>query len=362
MNAVIGFTHLLSQNARPDQEEFLKVLKFSANNLMSLINDVLDFNKIEEGKIIFEKVPFSMYDLMNNIRLSFRQKIAEKNLYFRLELDNELPSVVIGDQVRLAQVVSNLAGNAIKFTEEGGVIISLRIVKKMQKAITIAFEVKDSGIGIDTGDQEKIFEVFTQASSDTTRKYGGSGLGLAIVKKLLHLQQSQIKLSSEQGCGATFYFELDFETSAESSTTRQVDVGPGIASNLAGVKILLVEDNPINVLLAKEFLRQWSVECDVAVNGLDAVEAVKSDHYDLVLMDLQMPEMDGYQATRAIRNLTGDYYSTLPIIALTASVLLEDKEKVLESGMNDFVTKPFIPEELQAKIAGYCMITTKLSA
>ncbi|MET0244980.1 MAG: response regulator, partial [Flavitalea sp.] len=353
MNAVIGFTNLLAQNARPDQKEYLKVLEFSARNLMSLINDVLDFNKIEEGKLVFENTAFDISDLLNNIQLSFQQKADEKGLFFNFSADNKIPELIMGDPVRLGQVITNLVGNAVKFTEKGGVAVCMNVVSESNSRYRIGFEIKDTGIGIAKSEQDAVFTLFTQASSETTRKFGGSGLGLAIVKKLLTMQGSSISMQSEPGKGSAFYFEMEFEkyfVDEEHVGTDLSDKVVEVINGLKGLKVLLAEDNPINVMLASEFLRQWEVECDVTGTGQGAVEAVMAKDYDVVLMDIQMPEMDGYEATEAIRAMNGQKYQTLPIIALTASASIEDKGNVLSAGMNDFVTKPFMPEELKNKI------------
>ncbi|RYG06315.1 MAG: hybrid sensor histidine kinase/response regulator [Chitinophagaceae bacterium] len=353
MNAVIGFTNLLAQTARPDQKEYLKVLEFSASNLMSLINDVLDFNKIEEGKLVFENTSFDIAELMKNIQLSFQQKADEKGLYLNFSADKSIPALIMGDPVRLSQVITNLVGNAVKFTEKGGVAVSMNVVSESNSRYRIGFEIKDTGIGIAKSEQNAVFSLFTQATAETTRKFGGSGLGLAIVKKLLTIQGSSISLQSEKGKGSAFYFEMEFEkciVATISVENDMADAGIKIPQNLKGLKVLLAEDNPINVMLASEFLRQWEVECDVTGTGQGAVDAIVAKDYDVVLMDIQMPEMDGYEATEAIRALNGHKYQTLPIIALTASASIEDKGNVLSAGMNDFVTKPFIPDELKNKI------------
>jgi len=253
MNAVIGFTHLLLQNPREDQVEYLNILKFSGENLLVLINDILDFSKIEAGKLEFENVDFSIKDLIRNIRAAMVQRANEKNIQLKLMIDEDLPDAVIGDPVRLGQILTNLISNAIKFTGEGKVVVAASLVKHDQDTTTIAFEVKDTGIGIPKDKQESIFESFTQASSDTTRKYGGTGLGLTITKRLLEMQGSAIKLNSEAGVGSTFSFDLTFQNSElkiESVVARQSPVIPG---SLKGTRILLAEDNQINVLLAKQF-------------------------------------------------------------------------------------------------------------
>lgn len=353
MNAVIGFTHLLMRNAREDQKEFLRILKFSGENLLVLINDILDFSKIEAGKIEIEEVDFNLKEMANTIKSALQHKAKSKGLQLKLLLDEDIPDFVKGDPVRLGQVITNLCTNAVKFTEEGSIIVSAMVMKQTKDNITIHFEVKDTGIGIAEDMHENIFESFTQASSDTTRKFGGTGLGLTITKRLLELMHSKIQLSSKPGKGSTFYFDLTFKTSEKKLWAKEEVVMIDGKKSLKGVQILIVDDSRVNILLAQELLKQWQGECDVAANGLEAVEKIKTKDYDIVLMDLQMPEMDGYQATHEIRSLQEEKYRQLPIIALTASAMLEIKDKAFTVGMNDYISKPFNPDELYSKIVKF---------
>lgn len=353
MNAVIGFTHLLlQQNPKPDQMEYLNILKFSAENLLVLINDILDFSKIEAGKIEFEEVDFNILSLLENIRSGILQKANEKGILLKLKVANDVNITVVGDPTRLGQILTNLVSNAVKFTESGKVTISAAISARQRDQVTIDFRVEDTGIGIPPEKLDNIFDSFTQATSDTTRKYGGSGLGLTITKRLLELQNSQIHVDSEPGSGSAFYFSLSFPIS-EKHLSEPSNGAPTHYFNLKGMKLLIVEDNNINVLLMKNFMRQWDVQYDLAENGLVALEKVQANDYDLVLMDLQMPEMDGYEATRHIRRLSGEKYQNLPIIALTASAMMDIKDIAFTVGMNDYISKPFSPAELYAKIASY---------
>jgi PAS domain S-box-containing protein len=353
MNAVIGFTHLLlQQNPKPEQMEYLNILKFSAENLLALINDILDFSKIEAGKIEFEEVDFNVLSLLENIRSGVLQKANEKGIMLKLNVGNDLNITVIGDPTRLGQILTNLVSNAVKFTESGKVTISATISERSDDRVTIDFRVEDTGIGIPPDKLENIFDSFTQATSDTTRKYGGSGLGLTITKRLLELQNSPIQVESEPGKGSAFNFSLSFPIS-EKHFAEQANGTPANQFSLKGMKLLIVEDNNINVLLMKNFMKQWNVQYDLAENGLVALEKVRTNDYDLVLMDLQMPEMDGYEATRHIRLLPGERYQRLPIIALTASAMMDIKDIAFTVGMNDYISKPFSPAELYAKIASY---------
>lgn len=354
MNAVIGFTHLLiHQEPRPDQMEFLNFLKFSAENLLVLINDILDFSKIEAGRVEFENVDFSLTELIKNIRLALLQKANEKNIQIKLMMDQDLPNAIIGDPVRVGQILTNLMSNAVKFTHQGKVTITATLAESKKGESTIDFEIADTGIGISPDKVESIFESFTQASSDTTRKYGGSGLGLTITKRLLQLLGSDITVESEQDKGSVFNFRLTFKTSRKQLNRHNDNEEFYTLKSLKGTRLLIAEDNQINVILAKQFMKQWDVECDVAENGEIALTLVQTRDYDMVLMDLQMPEMDGYQTTRAIRELPGEQYKTLPIIALTASAMLDIQDMAFTVGMNDYVSKPFNPNELHRKIDLY---------
>ncbi|MCF2498087.1 PAS domain-containing protein [Dyadobacter chenhuakuii] len=353
MNAVIGFTHLLLQHdPKPEQMEYLNILKFSAENLLVLINDILDFSKIEAGKIEFEEVDFNILVLLENIRSGSIQRADEKGISLELNVDEALNLNVIGDPVRLGQILTNLVSNAVKFTEFGKVTISATIAKRDPDSVTIDFEIQDTGIGIPPEKLDNIFDSFTQATSDTTRKYGGSGLGLTITKRLLELQKSTINLRSKPGEGSAFYFSLTFKLSKKQIPAQTSHSVTDIKS-LKGMKVLIVEDNAVNIFLMKNFMKQWEIDYDVAENGLIACEIVQQNDYDLVLMDLQMPEMDGYEATAKIRYLPDPKYAQLPIIALTASAMLDIKDIAFKVGMNDYISKPFTPNELYTKIAAY---------
>lgn len=350
MNAVIGMTHLLLQeNPRPDQMENLHSLKFSSENLLVLINDVLDYSKIEAGKIVFEEVDFNLHSLLEGLRQSFVFQASDKNIQIECHIEPDVPKIVIGDPVRLNQVLINLMSNAMKFTEQGKVSLSARVVGSDKKITRIEFSVSDTGIGISPDIIGEIFNSFVQASPDTTRKYGGTGLGLAICKQLLRLKHSDIHVESEPEKGARFYFILAFMNSTLKHITDTDDIGKISYKKLNGKKVLLVEDNEINRLVAFKFLRKWGVEVTEAGNGKEALEHLKKNVFDLVLMDLQMPVMDGYEATRLIRSSMPNG-KTIPIVALTASIMNEVQEKILTSGMNDIILKPFNPGELYSKI------------
>lgn len=353
LNGVIGMTDvLLLDNPREDQSENLNMLKFSANNLLTLINAVLDINKIEAGKIIMEKMPFKIELLVKNIYNSFKMKASEKNLDFTIDIEPDLEQVVIlGDPTRLTQILINLIENALKFTSAGGVYIIIKTIEKQDNTVRLHFCVSDTGIGIPLNKQDLIFESFSQASSSTTREYGGTGLGLTIVKNLLELHNSTIAIQSRENAGTSFSFEICYEL---SDTLIEKNAVPRPASqhetDISDLAVLVAEDNQMNTLLMKKLLARWQIFPDFAVNGVEALSAVKHKTYDLILMDIHMPLMDGYEAASAIRNNPDPIKSQIPIIAVTASVSLDVRGKVMQAGMNDFVSKPFKPEDLRSKL------------
>ena len=350
LNAVIGITHILmDDNPTEAQLENLKILNFSSQNLLSLINDVLDFTKIETGNMVLEKADVNLKDLVSQTLNTLQFKTVDKDVRLKSEIDHRIPLYVIGDHTRLYQILINLLGNAVKFTETGEVKLKLDLIEERKKTITVSFEVSDTGIGIAPDKIDYIFETYTQASSDTTRKYGGTGLGLAITKRLVELHNSHIAVKSEIGKGSSFSFLIEFDRSEQTSESAPITLSD-IPLNST---ILVVDDNYINRLLAGKVLGKWGIQVDFAENGEIALEKVQKTPYDMVLMDLQMPVMDGLEATQAIRKLDGDYYRKLPIIALTASIVSKERMKIFESGMNDFVMKPFIPAVLYEKIRSY---------
>ncbi|MEM9831210.1 MAG: response regulator [Bacteroidota bacterium] len=357
MNAVIGMSHLLlEENPREDQLKSLQTLKFSANLLLSLINDILDFSKIEAGKIVLETVSFNLKDMLQGIKAAQGIKAQEKQVRLKLRWDDDLPEMVVGDSVRIGQIINNLVSNAIKFTTEGQVCIDVELLEEHPQSVRVGFKVKDTGIGISDEQIEAIFEEFSQASSSTTRRFGGTGLGLAITKKLLEMQGSQIEVTSKVGEGSTFAFELDLQKSDEKATkdTQDTEVHDTYIGRLEGLQVLLVEDNPVNQYVAARFIKKWGATLDTANNGKEALEKVKKQRYDVVLMDLQMPVMDGLEATKNIRGWEESQgKQAVPIIALTASATQTTREKVVSLGMNDFVTKPFDPKELFTRLQSH---------
>ena len=341
LNAIIGYIHLMIQeDPLPSQINYLNILQVSARNLMSLINDVLDFSKIEEGKIIFANSDFDLRKLMNDIRLSNKIRADENCNVIKLMIDEEVPSYVKGDITRLTQILNNLISNAIKFTKNGRVTIELQLKSRFENRSEIVFSIKDTGIGISKESQELIFERFTQEHSYITREYGGSGLGLTIIRKLLNMMDSDIYVESEQGKGSEFYFTLWLE---ESNVVTEIAPQRVIAGDmLAGKRVLLVEDVDFNLLLATKILERWQIVVSVAKNGLQALELARNNEYDMILMDVQMPVMDGISASREIRQFNKDVY----IVALTASTSNAMQEKFNKIGINGYVYKPIDPDLL----------------
>ncbi len=352
MNAVIGMTNLLlDDEPRENQIENLKTLRFSANNLLSLINDILDFSKIEAGKIHFEKIEFDLRDLLRGIFETFKISAQSKNIYLKTEGNFEdLKYTIKGDPTRMTQIFTNLIGNALKFTKKGGVTIETKILRVEYGKAKIYFAVKDTGIGIPPAKQQTIFESFTQASEDTSRVYGGTGLGLAITKRLIELQDSKIEIASIVGEGSTFYFVLDFELGKLIVPQKKTVTGVSLSKDgIIGARILMAEDNKINQIVARKTLAKWKVELSIANDGLEVVEMYKNGDYDLILMDINMPNMNGYEASTEIRKL-GGLKGKVPIIALTASAFATVAEEAKAVGMNDHLGKPFNPLELYDKI------------
>ncbi len=348
LNAVIGISHiLLLEDHKEEQLENLNALKFSSEHLLGLINNILDFNKIESGALELELRDFSLENILQGLQKVFQQKAKEKRINFRIKKDNELPDVLKGDSMRLFQILTNLVNNAVKFTEEGKVTLDIEVSSQTDDKVVILFQIIDTGIGIPVNKLDKIFESFTQANSNTTRKYGGTGLGLAICKKLLEIMDSKLQVESTEGEGSTFSFEVEFEKS-EKSSDLQPNYGNRLQpfSSLKGLSVLVVEDYKMNILVIERFLKKWDIDYDIALDGAIAIEMAVKKEYDLVLMDLQMPVMNGFDSSREIRQNTTVHNRTIPIFALSASVSMNVKNKITEFGMDGHISKPFNPSEL----------------
>jgi PAS domain S-box-containing protein len=348
MNAIIGFTDLLLKtNPSDEQREYLEAVHMAGDNLTSMINDVLDLAKIEAGKIEFESKPFSVRAVMANTHRLLSQTAFQSGLRFEWECEGNVPMYVLGDELRLSQILINLTGNAIKFTEKGFVKFICFIKSETDERIDLVFNVEDSGIGIAPEKVNAIFEPFTQGSADSTRRYGGTGLGLSIVHDLAELQGGSVSVKSKEGVGSSFTVVLPLKK-VSMEVIEQVEQALKPVESPGNIRILLVEDQPLNQQLAKKLISDFGFTSETAVNGKVAVEFLENETFDLVLMDLQMPDMDGYQATKIIRE---KLKLQIPIIALTAHSSAGQREKCFALGMNDYLIKPFRAQELYFKIA-----------
>jgi PAS domain S-box-containing protein len=345
VNAIVGMSALLASTSLNDQQrEYLKTMRFSSDGLLVLIDDLLDVSRIEAGKVELEQLEFSMQENFSELTKSLRLRAEEKGLLFEWNLDERIAPRLLGDVHRLNQIITNLIGNAIKFTPQGKVRLEITQVGESNEMQGIRFSVIDTGIGIAAERQTAVFQAFAQEDNSTTRKYGGTGLGLSISKRIVEMMGGELKLTSEKNAGTTFSFEVQLKKSAEGSV-----VVKEFKPNLEGSRILLVEDNKVNQFLANALLKSWNAQVDISEDGLDALDRMRNVNYDLVLMDLQMPIMDGFEATEQIRN---ELNSKVPIIGLSANALNGERERSLEKGMNEYVSKPFQPEVLYDKIHG----------
>ncbi|UZR94731.1 ATP-binding protein [Chondrinema litorale] len=364
LNGVTGMAQALQDSDLSNQQHtWVKMLKSSAAILMELINDVLDISKIESGKLKIDSAPIEIENIIDTVVESNKPKFHEKGLLVTIDVDENTPEFVMGDHLRLSQILMNLLNNAIKFTQMGFIAIGNKIIKEDEHEIQIRFYVKDTGIGISKENFNKIFQNFTQEKSDTTRLYGGTGLGLSICKSLVEMQGGKMDLESEVGQGSTFSFELSFKKIAKEKIP---EIRKEILSKKKDLipfehtcKILVAEDNETNQIVVKTFLDQWNVDVDMVENGLIAVEKLKQFDYDMVLMDVHMPEMDGYTATKTIRSMANPQKSKIAIIAMTAAVLQGESEKCFASGMDDYISKPLDKQILYEKIQNHLPETWK---
>jgi PAS domain S-box-containing protein len=349
MNAIIGFTKVvLKTELTAKQKEYLTAIKLSGDALIVLINDILDLAKVDAGKMIFEKTPFKIRLSIKAMLHLFETKIQEKNLKLTTHIDHAIPEVLVGDPVRLHQIILNLVSNAVKFTNEGKISVDIKLVSETDDDVAIQFSIIDTGIGVIETKIESIFENFQQATSGTSRIFGGTGLGLAIVKQLVEAQNGTITVESTLGKGSTFSFVLYFD-----KTSNEAVLEPEILeidTEIKDTKILVVEDMELNQLLMKTLLDDFGFECDVAANGKIAIDKLKNHTYDIILMDLQMPEMNGFEATEYIRN---KMKLEIPIIALTADVTTVDVAKCKAVGMNDYISKPVDERLLYSKLINF---------
>ncbi|NEQ40910.1 MAG: response regulator [Okeania sp. SIO3I5] len=378
MNGILGLTHLVQQTPlQSNQRDYLKKIQSSAQSLLQIINDILDFSKIEAGKLELEFILFELDDILNSINNILGLKAAEKGIQLVFQVGDDVPQCLIGDSLRLTQVLMNLASNAVKFTETGFVTIAVELLSCTDETVRLKYQVQDTGMGIDRSQIERLFQSFTQVDTSISRKYGGTGLGLAICQGIVNMMGGSIGVESELGKGTTFHFELEFGYSRELSDTSDFPVSTNLRDTqlsdlvrleeIQGANILLVEDNAINQQIVRELLQKVGLNVDCASNGKEAIAKVQELSYDLILMDIRMPEIDGLEATRLIRclaeenNREGKWFATVPIIAITANAMDIDRTKSLEVGMNDHLAKPINPQRLYETLCKWIVPTRSSS-
>lgn len=359
LNAILGYTHLLKQVIPEEHlKDKLEKISISSNHLLAIINDILDISKIDAGKLALEKQHFNLSALFNQIQSLMHTQAMEKNIEISIDHDS-VPEWLYGDETRIRQIVLNFMGNAIKFTKNGKVCLRAKKLETKEQVVTVYIEVQDSGIGIAEDKIAGLFKEFEQGDSSITRLYGGTGLGLAISQRLVHLMGGEIGVKSQVGVGSTFWFFVDLEMGNSNRVNHHYqkepieDIEERIKKQYQNRNLLLVEDNPINRDVAEELLCGVGFDVETAHNGLDAIEKIKAHPYDLILMDIQMPKMDGIQATTIIRNL--EQHNDIPILAMTANVFEEDKQRCFSAGINDFVAKPIEPSNLFTTLIKYLL-------
>jgi PAS domain S-box-containing protein len=352
LNGIAGMAGLLSQNPSPEEREtYLNAIKHSSENLKLIINDILDLAAIESGKLNLEKIAFNLKDFLPSLISTFMYQAREKRISLDYHIDENLNKILVGDPVRLNQILINLISNAVKFTHSGSIKVLCTAEREQKGICWVRIEVIDSGVGIPQDKLDTIFESFSQADASVTRKYGGTGLGLTIVKQLVELQKGRIAVTSKENEGSSFIVLVPYGIGKKGAVTQSSPKNERAlkAVNASQLVVLLVEDNDINRLYAKSILKNWQCYTDTAENGLVALEKIKNQAYDVVLMDIQMPVMDGYETTKAIR-LMNSQMRDVPVIALTANATKADVEKCMAAGMNDYLPKPFTPDDLYRKL------------
>ena len=338
MNAILGFTNLLRRTQlNTEQRQYVQNIHSAGENLLALVNDILDLSKIEAGMMSLEETRFSLHSLLSSVGAMFGEKLKEKKLAFGITIDPSVPDILSGDAVRLTQILVNLISNAVKFTEQGNVSVEIKQLHQTEEQVRLQILISDTGIGISKEKQKAIFERFQQADTETTRRFGGTGLGLAIVKQLVSLQHGTIDLRSEQGKGSTFIIELDYKIPDINQLYAAALSAQEEAVPLQKISVLIAEDNVMNQQLISHLMKSWGIDYVLVSNGSEAVEELKQRSYSIVLMDIQMPGMDGYTATEVIRN---ELNLNIPIIAMTAHAMAGEREHCLQLGMNDYVSKP----------------------
>jgi signal transduction histidine kinase/CheY-like chemotaxis protein len=345
MNAMLGFANLLHKTKlNNEQQQYVENIQASGEKLLAIVNDILDLSKIEAGMMRIEPAPFGLRALLHSVQTMFSERVKQKNLSFSFSVNEDIPDMLEGDSVRLTQVLVNLLSNAVKFTSSGGIHIYVEKTEALNDSVKLRFSVRDTGIGIASEKLQTIFERFQQAEADTTRRYGGTGLGLSIAKQIIDLQNGTITVNSEPGKGTEFVFELTYLISKQKAESAVKSItGPTHEILKGKIKILVAEDNTMNQQLMKHLMNNWKFDFDIVNNGKEVLERLHNKEYDAVLMDIQMPEMDGYTATKALRN---ELNLRVPVIAMTAHAMAGEKEKCINFGMNDYISKPINEAEL----------------
>jgi CheY-like chemotaxis protein/two-component sensor histidine kinase len=347
MNAILGLTEILLQQRLEDPAiENLKAIRFSANNLLAIINDILDFSKIEAGKFSFDIHPFDLFQVLEEINKGIQVSAQNKNLVYEFHITPSMPRFLRGDSVRLSQILLNLLGNSLKFTKSGKIVLSVEVASETETEVTLDFSVTDTGIGIPKSQLSNIFNSFTQVHRNNRFHSQGTGLGLSITRRLVELQEGSIQVESQIGKGSVFSFSLSYLKAQQKDLIPESEAEVIQPNHFHNLKVLVVEDNKINQLLARQLLTGWGVSVEVANDGFEAIAKLQRRSFDLILLDLQMPEIDGFEVTRFVRKTIKSPANQIPIVALTADAFTETKQLTQNAGMNDFITKPFQQKDL----------------
>jgi signal transduction histidine kinase len=347
MNIIMGFSEqLLKTKLTDEQKNHLLSIKRSSNHLITILNEILDYSKMESGMVTLESIEFSIVEIVNDVVAAFKNSAEKKGIEFNCKIDPAVHEIIIGDPVRLKQILFNLAGNAIKFTDKGSVSLFCSAASSNENSQTILFEIKDTGIGMSAESLKTIFDQFTQADSSVTRRYGGTGLGLAISKKLVEIQNGEIGVNSEPGKGSVFHFTIPYKIPTKEKIEKSIPEEITNKKMLSGKKVLIADDDEMNKILVKYILESCDMKIDTAANGMEAFDKIMQGNYDVVLMDMQMPQMGGLEVVTKIR----EKKNSVPVIAVTGNVLQSEKEKCFSAGMNGYVSKPFNEKELLEKI------------
>jgi signal transduction histidine kinase len=350
LNGIIGSTDLLlSETMSDSQKRYFDIIQYSGEHMLNLVNDILDFSKVQSGKLELDKNKFNLSQLLASIGKMFKTITINKSVTFHIVVEERIDQWIESDDLRLTQILHNLLSNSFKFTEKGSIILKAKILEENKESLKIHFAVQDTGIGIKEEHQLKIFESFTQADSGTSRKYGGTGLGLTISRQLVQEFGSELKIESSYGQGSIFSFDIVFAKYISAVVETNTNIKSNTTHYGGALKVLVADDNPINMVVVKNFFKKWGIDVTETINGADAVSMFRQNKYDIVLLDLEMPKLDGYGAVKIIRSIN----TTIPVVAFTAATYENIREDLLSKGFNDYITKPFRPNELAAIIKLY---------